>query len=101
MDLWRVTEDGVKRAIEECDNLGKETFLDNYGYGPAKRYHLEYEGRKYDSKAIVGVAYGYDCPQRGPLKRGDFSGGVAAYGPVARLLELGFKVWDSESGSYF
>ncbi len=100
MDLWEVTVDGVKRAVEECDRRGRAIFLDKYGYGPAKRYHLEYEGKRYDSKAILGVAYGYDCPELGPLDHGEFSGGVTANAAATRLIELGFKVWDSKKRKY-
>jgi 5-methylcytosine-specific restriction protein A len=44
----------------------------------------------YDSKAIAGVAYGYEFPDRGPLQADDFSGGEATV--KARLEQLGFEV---------
>ena len=100
MDLWEITRNGVKRAIEEHDRLGRVVFLDNYGYGPAKKYHLVYGGRRYDSKAIVGVAYGYDCPELGPLDHVEFHGGVGIDGAATCLLALGFEVWNSETRSY-
>ena len=47
-------------------------------------------GRLYDSKAIVGAAYGYAFPDRAPLSAGDFTGGEAT---VEYLLRnLGFEV---------
>jgi len=47
-------------------------------------------GKLYDSKAIVGAAYGYAFPDDGPLRAEDFSGGEAT---VERVLsDLGFEV---------
>ena len=47
-------------------------------------------GQWCDSKAIVGVAFGYQFPDEGPLKPTDFSGGEATV--VPRLQQLGFDV---------
>jgi len=77
-------------AIEECDQLGRDHFLKKYGYGRAIDYFLEYEGRFYDSKAIVGVAHGYEYPDKGPLRSGEFSGGNLTVKP--KLEQLGFRV---------
>lgn len=44
------------------------------GFGPAKAYFLEYDGRLYDSKAVIGYAYGVSTGV--PLRPEDFSGGV-------------------------
>jgi hypothetical protein len=80
----------VERAIAECDELGREEFLAKYGFGPARRYHLLVDGRHYDSKAIAGVAHGYQFPHLGPLRSSEFSGGEAT---VARVLRgLGYTV---------
>jgi 5-methylcytosine-specific restriction protein A len=78
----------VLAAIEEFDRLGREAFLERHGFGRARGYFLVHDGKRYDSKAIAGVAYGY---QHGTaLTAGDFTGGDAT---VARLLErLGFTV---------
>ena len=85
-----VTQSGVLRAISEFDRLGRDAFLDRYGFGPATDYLLVHDGRDYDSKAIVGVAHGFDLPDKGTLSAADFSGGDAT---VARLLRgLGFEV---------
>ena len=65
--LGDVTRDGVLTAIEEFDRLGRAAFLDKYGFGEARSYYLVHEGKQYDSKAIVGVAHGYDRPEEGPL----------------------------------
>jgi hypothetical protein len=46
------------------------------------------DGKAYDSKAILGVAYG--CATGRPLTSAEFSGGVA--GAAGALRELGFEV---------
>jgi MoxR-like ATPase len=82
----------VLDAIEECDLLGREAFLDKYGYGTAKEYFLRYKGNYYDSKAICGAALGYQHPDQGPLGNDEFSGGR----PVqTKLGELGFVTSDA------
>lgn len=84
------SRDAVVRAIEECDRPGRDEFLTRYGYRPARKYMLIFNGTFDDSKAIVGVSYGYEHPDQGPLKPSDFSGGVNT---VQRWLEhLGFEV---------
>jgi hypothetical protein len=49
----------VLSAIEEFDRLGQERFLELYGFAAAREYLLLFKGRKYDSKAIAGVAHKY------------------------------------------
>ena len=90
MALSDVTADGVERAVVEFDRLGRTAFLGQSSFGQAHGYFLVRGGRRYDSKAIVGVAHGYDRPDLGPLRPQDFTGGDAT---VARILEsLGFDV---------
>ncbi|MEU0478948.1 hypothetical protein ABZ260_07145 [Streptosporangium sp. NPDC006013] len=71
----------VLAAITEFDQLGRDAFLKLYGYRPAIGYFLVHGGKRYDSKAIAGVAY------RGvngsPLRPDEFSGGNAT---VAQVL---------------
>lgn len=77
-------------AVEEFDRIGRSAFLANYGFSQARRYFLSWQGRLYDSKAIVGAAHGYEFPAEEPLGSADFSGGEAT---VKRKLEaLGFEV---------
>ena len=80
----------VLEAVHECDELGRAAFLERYGYGPAIGYFLVHEGRRYDSKAIVGVAVGKQFPEHGPLRNNEFSGGLGS--AVTKLRELGFEV---------
>lgn len=80
----------VLATMARYDAMGGPAFLDAYGYGEASRYLARHAGRAYDSKAIVGVAYGVQYPDHGPLAAGSFSGGKGhAAGHLARL---GFEV---------
>jgi hypothetical protein len=47
-------------------------------------------GDLFDSKAIVGAAYGFQFPDRGPLRAEEFSGGEETV--ERKLTELGFEV---------
>ncbi len=94
-DSGRVLSDLTSRtavlaAMAECDRLGREAFLEKYGFGPARRYFLEHNSRHYDSKAIVGAAYGHQFPDRGPLQSSEFSGGQNTV--RRRLEDLGFSL---------
>ena len=80
----------VHEAIEEYDRLGETAFLEKYGYGAAQKYLLVVDGKAYDSKAILGVAHGYQFREKGPLDSGEFSGGAATV--VPKLEKLGFTV---------
>jgi 5-methylcytosine-specific restriction protein A len=87
--LSDITAAEVIAAISEYDRLGQDAFLGQYGFAAARQYVLVHEGQSYDSKAIVGAAYGY-LPGRKPLAAREFSGGEAT---VGRLLRgLGFTV---------
>lgn len=82
----------VVAAIQEYDRLGRTAFLNKYGFGKSREYMLRdaSTGKIYDSKAIVGAAYGYAFPDNGPLRSEDFSGGEAT---VERVLSnLDFEV---------
>lgn len=90
MALSDVTADGVVSALAEFDRLSRDAFLAKHGFGKARSYFLIRGNRRYDSKAIVGVAHGYDRPDLGPLRPQEFTGGEST---VARLLaSLGFDV---------
>lgn len=91
MPLSAITDPAaVRSAIAEYDRLGQDEFLRRYGFGRAREYFLVFEGREYDSKAIIGAAHGHQFPEQGPLKRDDFSGGEAVVAP--KLRQLGFEV---------
>src|SRR5262245_41015819 len=86
----QLTKAAIQAAIREFDQVGRPAFLDKYGFRPAKSYFLIQRGRRYDSKAIAGVAYKYLPASKGPLRAKDFSGGELT---VAKTLRaLGFDV---------
>lgn len=80
----------VIQAIEECDKLGSQLFLDKYGFGKAKIYCLKYKGQLYPSKAILGVAHKYQFSEKGALRASEFVGGQDTV--VKKLKELGFEI---------
>lgn len=90
--LSRVTSrEAVVEAIQECNRMGRDEFLHHYGYKQSRRYPLHYEGQIYDSKAILGVAFG---KQHGnPLLAREFSGGLATVVPT--LLRLSFSAHEA------
>lgn len=90
MGISRLTSrEAVIKAIEEYDRSGSEEFLHRYHFGNSKSYSLFYKDKLYPSKAIAGVAYGYQYPNQGQLKSGQFEGGK----PVKSVLKkLGFEV---------
>ncbi len=82
-----LTRQSILDAIAECVRLGHDQFLRVYGFGKARTYYLVYEGKYYDSKAIVGVAHEFAHGKA--LKYDQFHGGV----PVERILKkLNFQV---------
>jgi len=85
----------ILQAVAEHDRLGRDRFLEKYGFGRARSYRLVVDGRTYDSKAIVGAAHGY-LPGREPLAAADFSGGAATVGRL--LSELGFQMMQAAPG---
>jgi hypothetical protein len=57
--LGDITREAVLKGIEEYDALGQPAFLHRYGFDRARQYVLVHDGKRYDSKAIVGVAHGF------------------------------------------
>ena len=88
----------VLAAMAEFDELGRQAFLKKYEIGAARRYWVVSEGRRYDAKAIIGAARGYQYPERGPLKTSEFAGNEKS---VKELLEgLGFDVETADELRY-
>lgn len=87
--LWDVVEQRhVRQAAAEFDRLGQDEFLALYGFGRARAYLLIVDGKSYDSKAILGVAFGLATGR--PMGAEEFSGG--AQGAAGVLRNLGFEV---------
>ena len=79
----------VLAAMEEYRRLGADEFLQRSGFREASRYQLEHDGFNYDPKAIFGVAFGIQFPERGALRSQDFSSSEAMRQQYTRL---GFTV---------
>lgn len=87
-DFKVVTRAHVLHAIDEYDELGREAFLERHGFGSDRGYVLHHDGKRYESKAVLGVAYRKATGAR--LSAKDFSGGKA--GAAKKLRDLGFVV---------
>lgn len=92
MALSDVTRLAVLAALDEFDSLGRDRFLSKYGFHPARSFFLVHDGKRYDSKAIVGAAHGKLSDVAAPLASSEFSGGAATVAPLLR--SLGFEVVD-------
>lgn len=90
--LTDLTVEAVNAAMDEFDVIGRQTFLEKYGYGEARGLFAIRDGKQYDSKAIAGAAMGY-VPDRDAWTHSDFSGGLDRVVPV--LERLGFEVIDT------
>ena len=91
MSLSKISEPAaISHAVNEYDLIGRDAFLAKYGFGKARGFFLELNGKLYDSKAIIGAAHGYQFPNHGPLSNKDFSGGEQTV--QRKLEELGFRV---------
>ncbi|GAA4193251.1 hypothetical protein GCM10022219_14790 [Microbacterium oryzae] len=85
----RLTDRGaVERAIGEFERLGRDSFLHEHDFGKAREYFLVTDRGSFDSKAIFGVAYGYQHGEQ--LTSNEFHGGRR--GAAGRLAELGFVI---------
>lgn len=58
MSVRPVTDrEAVLRAMAEHDRLGRDAFLERYGFDRPKRYEVVHEGKPYDPAAILAVAH--------------------------------------------
>jgi len=82
----------VQAALDEYLRLGQQAFLERHGFARATSHVVrDPRSRQWaDSKAIAGVAVGYQFPADGALRAAQFSGGMATV--VRRLTTLGFSV---------
>jgi hypothetical protein len=91
----------VQAALDQYVRIGQDAFLTLFGYGHANGYIVRdpRSGQWADSKAIAGVAVGFQHPADGHLHASEFSGGIATV--VRRLTALGFEVCPlgSQSGA--
>ena len=78
----------VEAAMDECDAMGVDAFMDEYGYSWNNlRYWVERGAKSYPSKAIYGVAHRF-------LDNGAALGNDECNGTTARkkLASLGFTI---------
>ena len=59
MGLRDLTPKSMESALGEAERLGRDAFLERYGFGHAGQYFIKWIGHEYDSKAIAGAARGY------------------------------------------
>ena len=95
MPLDDIRHEHVLQAIEECNQCGRDKFLEKYGFRKAVSTWFIHDGRSYDPKAIVGVAHSYARPDLGPLNSSDFSGSETV---KTKLEKLGFRVEHASDG---
>jgi hypothetical protein len=80
----------VLEAMTEHEQMGSDAFLRKYGYRTPDSYWILHEGKRYPSKAILGVAWHYQDLSQPPLHPSQFSGGRATVQATAEAL--GFEV---------
>ncbi len=94
------SREAVLKAIAEFDDLGRDAFLQKYGFDRSRSFVVAYGGREYDSKPLIGAGFAYQFPDAVPLRAGEFSGGDE----TRRILEgLGFALTmvDGEDADLF
>jgi hypothetical protein len=90
----RVRPQHVLLAMQECDELGADSFERRYGFGTAREFVVWHDGAGYDSTAILGVAL--RKADGTWVTAADFGDGRAA---AARVLgDLGFEVVSATVG---
>lgn len=82
----------VQAALDEFAKLGRQAFLQRYGFGPSRDYMVRdpKTGDLCDSKAIVGAAFAHQHVGAAALSASEFSGGMQTV--VAKLQALGYEV---------
>jgi MoxR-like ATPase len=88
-----ISRENYLDAIEECNSLSREVFRSRYGFGESRKFPLLYDGREYDSKAIVGRAYALAHPEEQiPAWRDGLSGGIGPGSAGYLLKQAGFEL---------
>jgi hypothetical protein len=90
-NLYRLqSPSAVQSALDEFSTLARTSFLTRYGFGMSRDFLVRNpaNGELYDSKAIVGAAFGFQYPGEGPLKPADFSGSAATVAPKLQSLRF-------------
>ena len=89
-----LSREAVLRAIAEFDRLGREPFLERYGYHRSRHLWIVHEGRCYDMKAVWAVAHvDPGTPLPVPMPKPNHSRNVVK----PQLEKLGFSVEDGRT----
>ena len=89
--MSELTREAVLIAVAEFDALTREGFLKKYNFGHAQEWFIHHEGRRYDAKAIAGVAHKYLGPGNRYLEVDEFKTGKRTKA-LSKLRNLGFDV---------
>lgn len=81
--------EAVRQAASEVLRLGRQQFLERYGYSKSTKYLALVDGIAFDSKPLLSFAYSIQFPERGRLPTSSFSGGNQT---GQTLKRLGFKL---------
>lgn len=91
----QLSRQDIEQVLAEWDQIGRDAFLTQHRVNPAERYLIEHDGKRYDAKAVVTVAFRRTNTSAAELEPGDFPGSEAS---IRRPLErLGFKIVNEKS----
>jgi hypothetical protein len=82
--------DAVRAAVAEFDDMGRNAFLERYGFGPSRSYFLKVGDRLYDLQGDRRRSAWTPESRARPLHADQFSGGIVTV--AAKLGSLGFEV---------
>jgi len=82
----------IFQAIYDYDELGEEQFLSQHEFRGPFEVIVEYEGRRYPSRPIIGVAYQIASGE--PLDRDNYDGAKKA--ALKYLVPIGFRLIKNE-----
>jgi MoxR-like ATPase len=82
--------DAVLAAMREFDDLGRDQFLEKYGFGRSQKYRIRHDGRLYDVKPVLAAAYRRQFPDRVAITSENSTSGLRTTVPAAQ--RLGFEV---------
>ncbi|WP_225752823.1 hypothetical protein [Actinotalea sp. Marseille-Q4924] len=88
-----LTRHHVLQAMEDHDARGAEDFLAAYGFEPQTEYALVHEERRYDLRAVVGVAHRFATGRLATAE--EFASSMD--GVVGILRRRGFEVTEPAS----
>lgn len=98
--LAEVTREAVEQAMDECEDIGVDAFLQKYQFGRPRDYWTRREaaGMLFPAKAMVGAAYGF-MPGGKPQSAKEFYHGFGEQEAIATLEGLGFEIVNGKAVS--